>query len=83
MLKQDPHESQDIAPMGHGYGRANTQGNDENGNPLNAFGQMLAVIDVEDLIMFRRKLKEVGKRRMVKILTEEIEKRKPIAKNNT
>jgi hypothetical protein len=53
---------------------------DENGKPLNAFGQILAVMDTEHLIRFRRRLEKVGKRRMVEILTDEIEERKELEK---
>jgi hypothetical protein len=57
-----------------------TQDEDENGKPLNPFGQILAVMDTEHLIRFRRRLEKVGKRRMVEILTDEIEEREQLAK---
>jgi hypothetical protein len=57
-----------------------TEDKDENGKPLNAFGQMLAVMETEHLIRFRHRLEKVGKRRMVEILTDEIEERQAIAK---
>jgi hypothetical protein len=39
------------------------------------FAEVLAVMDVENLIRFRRRLERVGRKKMVKILTEEIEDR--------
>jgi hypothetical protein len=57
-----------------------TEDKDENGKPLNPFGQILAVMDVEHLIRFRRRLEKVGKRRMVEILTDEIQEREKLAK---
>jgi hypothetical protein len=46
---------------------------DENGEPMNPFAEMLRVMDVEWLIRFRRRLEKVGRKRMVEILTEEID----------
>lgn len=48
---------------------------DENGNHMDAFEEMLHVMDVELLIRFRRRLEKVGRKRMVEILTDEIEER--------
>jgi hypothetical protein len=53
---------------------------DENGEPLNPFAEMLRVLDVEYLIRIRRRLEKVGRKRMVEILTDEIEEREAIAK---
>ena len=39
------------------------------------FAEMLAVMDVEQLIRFRYRLKKIGRKLMVKILTEEIDER--------
>jgi hypothetical protein len=39
------------------------------------FAEMLAVMDVEQLIRFRHRLGKVGRKRMVKILSEEIAER--------
>jgi hypothetical protein len=36
------------------------------------FAEMLAVMDIEQLIRFRHRLGKIGRKRMVKILTEEI-----------
>jgi hypothetical protein len=51
---------------------------DENGEPMNPFGEMLRVMDVEHLIRFRRRLEKVGRKRMVEILTDEIEERETL-----
>jgi hypothetical protein len=53
---------------------------DENGEPMNPFAEMLRVMDVEYLIRFRRRLEKVGRKRMVEILTDEIEERKALEK---
>jgi hypothetical protein len=53
---------------------------DENGEPLNLFGEMLRVMDVEHLIRIRHRLKKIGRKRMVEILTDEIEEREAIEK---
>ena len=39
------------------------------------FAEMLHVMDVENLIRFRKRLKKIGRKKMVQILTEEIEER--------
>jgi hypothetical protein len=46
----------------------------------NLFGEMLRVMDVEHLIRFRKRLEMVGRKRMVEILTDEIEEREGIEK---
>jgi hypothetical protein len=46
----------------------------------NPFAEMLAVMDVEQLIRFRKRLEKVGRKRMVEILTDEIEEREGIEK---
>jgi hypothetical protein len=51
---------------------------DEQGHPLNPFAEILCVMDTEHLIRLRRRLEEVGKKRMVEILTDEIEEREAI-----
>jgi hypothetical protein len=56
------------------------QANDENGEPMNPFGEMLRVMDIELLIRFRRRLEKVGRKRMVEILSDEIEERKALEK---
>ena len=48
---------------------------DENGNHMSPFDEMLSVMDVEGLIRFRRRLEKVGRKRMVQILTEEIDRK--------
>jgi hypothetical protein len=48
---------------------------DEDGKPMDPFAEMLAIMDVEHLIRFRRRLERVGRKQMVKILSEEIERR--------
>jgi DNA polymerase II large subunit len=57
-----------------------TQDQDENGKPLNAFGEILRVMTVEHLIRFRRRLEKVGRKRMVEILTDEIVEREQVEK---
>lgn len=54
------------------------QDQDENGKPMHAFGEILKVSDIELLIRFRHRLQKVGRKRMVQILTEEIEEREAI-----
>jgi hypothetical protein len=44
------------------------------------FAEMLGVMDVENLIRFRVRLKKIGRKKMVKILTEEIEEREKAEK---
>jgi hypothetical protein len=51
---------------------------DDNGEPINAFAEMLRVMDIEQLIRFRRRLEKVGRKRMVEILTDEIEEREEL-----
>jgi hypothetical protein len=53
---------------------------DENGKPLNAFGELLRVCDLELLIRLRRRLEKIGKKRMVQILSDEIEERERLEK---
>jgi hypothetical protein len=53
---------------------------DENGEPMNPFAEMLRVMDIEYLIRFRCRLEKVGRKRMVEILSDEIEERKAIEK---
>ena len=48
---------------------------DENGEKMDAFAEVLRVMDIEQLIRFRRRLEKVGRKRMVEILTEEIDER--------
>lgn len=54
------------------------QTHDENGQPMNPFSEMLKIMDVEHLIRFRQRLKKVGRKRMVEILSEEIETREEL-----
>jgi hypothetical protein len=44
------------------------------------FAEMLGVMDVEQLIRFRVRLKKIGRKKMVKLLTEEIEDREKTEK---
>jgi hypothetical protein len=46
----------------------------------NPFAEILHVMDIEQLIRFRRRLEKVGRKRMVEILTEEIEEREALEK---
>jgi hypothetical protein len=55
---------------------------DENGEPMNPFAEMLRVMDIEYLIRFRRRLEKVGRKRMVEILTDEIEERQALEKQH-
>ena len=48
---------------------------DENGEKLDPFYEMIQVFEVEHLIRFRRRLEKVGRKKMVAILTSEIEER--------
>lgn len=48
---------------------------DENGKDMNPFNEMLKVMEFEHLLRFRRRLQKVGRKRMVEILTEEIDAR--------
>lgn len=52
-----------------------TQQKDENGDSLDPFYEMLSIMDVEHLIRFRRRLEKVGRKKMVEILTSEIQER--------
>jgi hypothetical protein len=45
------------------------------------FAEMLGVMDVENLIRFRVRLKKIGRKKMVKLLTEEIEDREKTEKD--
>lgn len=53
---------------------------DDDGNELNPFAEMLRVMTTEHLIRFRRRLQKVGRKRMVEILTDEIEEREALEK---
>lgn len=53
---------------------------DENGEAMNPFAEMLRIMDIEHLIRFRRRLEKVGRKRMVEILTDEIEEREALEK---
>jgi hypothetical protein len=44
------------------------------------FAEMLGVMDVEQLIRFRVRLKKIGRKQMVKLLSEEIEEREKTEK---
>jgi hypothetical protein len=44
------------------------------------FAEMLAVMEVEHLIRFRYRLNKIGRKKMVKILTEEIDEREKAEK---
>jgi hypothetical protein len=46
----------------------------------NPFAEILHVMDIEQLIRFRRRLEKVGRKRMVAILTDEIEEREALEK---
>jgi hypothetical protein len=46
----------------------------------NPFAEILQVMDIEQLIRFRQRLQKVGRKRMVEILTDEIEEREGIEK---
>jgi hypothetical protein len=46
----------------------------------NPFAEMLRIMDVEQLIRFRKRLEMVGRKRMVEILTDEIEEREALEK---
>jgi hypothetical protein len=48
---------------------------DENGEEMDAFAEMLHVMDVENLIRFRWRLNRIGRKAMVKILSDEIDQR--------
>jgi hypothetical protein len=47
---------------------------------MNPFAETLRVVDLEWLIRLRRRLEKVGRKRMVEILTDEIEERKALEK---
>ena len=47
----------------------------------NPFAEMLRVMDVEQLIRFRHRLEKIGRKRMVEILTDEIEEREGLEKD--
>jgi hypothetical protein len=42
---------------------------------LNPFAELLRVMDTEDLIRLRHRLQKTGRKRMVEILSDEIEER--------
>jgi hypothetical protein len=46
----------------------------------NPFAELLQVMDIEQLIRFRQRLQKVGRKRMVAILTDEIQEREAIEK---
>ena len=46
----------------------------------NPFAETLRVLTIEDLIRIRHRLKKVGRKRMVEILTDEIQEREGIEK---
>jgi hypothetical protein len=46
--------------------------------PLDKFGELIRVMDVEHLLRFRRRLEKVGRKRMVQILTYEIKAREAL-----
>jgi hypothetical protein len=46
----------------------------------NPFAEMLHVMEIEHLIRFRRRLQNIGRKRMVEILTDEIEEREALEK---
>jgi hypothetical protein len=46
----------------------------------NPFAEILAVMDIEQLIRFRKRLEKVGRKRMVAILTDEIQEREALEK---
>jgi hypothetical protein len=46
----------------------------------NPFAEILHVMDIEQLIRFRRRLEKVGRKRMVAILTDEIQEREALEK---
>jgi hypothetical protein len=48
---------------------------DEHGVALDPFHEMIEVLETEHLIRFRRRLEKVGRKKMVEILTAEIEER--------
>lgn len=43
--------------------------------PIDKFGEILAVMDIEQLIRFRKRLEMAGRKKMVEILTFEIKAR--------
>jgi hypothetical protein len=48
----------------------------------NPFAEILQVMDVEQLIRFRQRLKKIGRKRMVEILSDEIEEREALEKTH-
>jgi hypothetical protein len=46
----------------------------------NPFAEILHVMDLEQLIRFRRRLEKVGRKRMVEILSDEIQEREALEK---
>jgi hypothetical protein len=46
----------------------------------NPFAEILRVMDIEQLIRFRQRLKKIGRKRMCEILTDEIEEREALEK---
>jgi len=55
--------------------------NDENGQKLDAFFEMLEVLDTEHLVRFRYRLQKFGRKRMVEILDQEIKERDRIGQD--
>ena len=55
--------------------------NDENGQKLDAFFEMLEVLDTEHLVRFRYRLQKFGRKRMVEILDQEIKERDKVGKD--
>jgi hypothetical protein len=55
--------------------------NDE-GQPLDKFGEMLAVMDVEWLLRFQKRLEKIGRKQMVKILDYEIKAREAVERKD-
>ena len=49
--------------------------NDEHGEALDPFYEMLEILDTEHLLRFRHRLERVGRKKMVEILTAEIDER--------
>jgi hypothetical protein len=54
--------------------------NDEHGEALDPFYEMLEILDTEHLLRFRRRLERVGRKKMVEILTAEIKEREAAEK---
>jgi len=47
----------------------------------NPFAEILHVMDIEQLIRFRQRLNKIGRKRMVEILTDEIQEREATEKD--